>query len=1289
MSTAIIAAMRIFIPRYLGWRGDPEAPQSLSVVKIVSGLIAAWPLVGKRSLAHWRLLSSVVIGVFLASAVMAGTVIYFDSLRELALSSTLDKLTEDETNILVKASRGPTDSTEYDKVAGAMNFQFDQRVAGIVEDRIRGGKTSTFFVTSPGQEERAGEDNVRGYFAFLPRLMDHVTLLPGGRQPAEQALGGQPFELEVMVPEEAAELFGVGVGDRVSAVPFWDETVPYATVVISGLFQRDEPDNEIWHMERGVFNAATGASFKTLPFYISERSFMEVLGGAFRNMDSVYAWLLVVDAGTLNAGNSSETRASLALLSQRLSAQLHSYLQITSLDRALAEFDRRLFFSKVPMFVVLVLISVVILYYVVTLSSLLAEERRSDMALLRSRGASAMQVLAVFALEGATIAVLAIVVAPLLAAVVIGLLGYTPAFSDLSDSGRLPVVLSGGAFLMSAIGVVLSFAALMVPAAHAMRTGITQHRQQAARPSTQPFFQRYYLDVALLVLAVILFRQLEQQGSVVAADVFGRLTVDQILLAVPALVLVAFAVVLLRLFPLLIRFLSGDSPALVHMVVAATLLILVPTIAVRTIDGGTEGSWFAQIVLLASLGAAYWATDSDDRVLFKFTGIVLQAGLVVAVLFVGPTLPMEQVFVPILVSIVPAQALFFLLRALGQRAPVGVAMGLWQMARNPTHYARLSLLLILMAGLGIVAASFGGTLSRSFEERALYATGAPIRLDGVILNSSGETRALIDEYEEMEGVDEAAPAFRGSGTVLSSLFGEFYTMFAVDTRSFGDIAWFRPDFSERPMTELLDSLEHDGAPEGILLPEDSRSLGILVKADRPHPSVAARARLKDSNGRYFSVCLGTLDSTEWRTLEADLVRVQNCRGPGDKVEYPIQVTRNLESQENLQTVGVLQPVIGQLTDDGVYRLLPVPPLTLVSVAFDELDWRRQLGSGSVSIDEIHVKTLAGDLRIVEEFKNTDRWHVLLAAREAVFDVLRATDVSVSEGSGSATFVWTDGRPLTSRGIYHGPPISPLPVLASDRFADETGHRAGEEFRVSVAGHLLPVRLVDTVSYFPTLDIHNRLFLIADLSAVSGYTNLEATSGEIRPNEMWLSTEGNGLERTKLVERLEGHEPFPINAVRDRERALALSQVDPLVDAGWNALLFIAFAAVFILSGLGFLVHAYVSFRDRQVQFALLRTVGFSMRQLMTLVWLEQALVIVAGMSLGTWMGGRLGEIIMPFLAHDDRGSQVLPPFAMEVNWVTLSITYAAMALLFAVITMGVIWFIRRISLQRVLRLGEM
>ena len=199
----------------------------------------------------------------------------------------------------------------------------------------------------------------------------------------------------------------------------------------------------------------------------------------------------------------------------------------------------------------------------------------------------------------------------------------------------------------------------------------------------------------------------------------------------------------------------------------------------------------------------------------------------------------------------------------------------------------------------------------------------------------------------------------------------------------------------------------------------------------------------------------------------------------------------------------------------------------------------------------------------------------------------------------------------------------------------------------------------------------------------------ATVRELLPNEVWLSTAADGPERGELVATLEEVDGYSARSVTDRAKGLADSKVDPLVEAGWRALLFIAFSAVLILSCLGFLVHAYVSFSNRQLQFALLRTIGFSMKQLTTMVWLEQTLVVAAGMALGTWMGGRLGATIMPFLGHDDWGGQVLPPFAMEVNWGALLLTYAAMVVVFGVISLGLIWFIQRIQLQRILRLGEM
>jgi hypothetical protein len=1169
-------------------------------------LLSAWPMVAKRGLAHWRPLSAVVVGVVLASAIMAGTVIYFDSLREVALRKELRKHSPTDLDIVVSAGRGPTSRQEYQRVARRVTGEFESRVGWLLKNRIHGGKTATFFLTTPGNEQKAGQDNARAYFAFHPGLEEHITLLPGGRLPTEgrgesptpspQSLAPspQPLILEAIIPSDAAELFGVGVGDMLSAVPHWDDGTPYASVVISGVFEPKIPLNPplqrgtegdlplqrgsegdlslqrgsegdlslqrgkfpslpllergtegdlLWQLDSKVFQASTSGSFRTVPFYVSEQTFMDTLGGAFRQMDSTYGWFLDVDTDRLNAGNATGVRLDILTMRSRLLNDFISYRQITSLDAAIASFDQRLLFTKLQMFVVLIVIAVVVLFYVVSLSSLLVEQQRGEISLLRSRGASSAQVLAVFMLEGATIAILAVVVSPLLAAMIISFLGYVPAFSDLSGGARLPVSLTLGAYMMSALGGILSFAALMFPAVQASRIGVVRHKQESARPSRQPFFQRYYLDVILLVASLLLFRQLTEQGSAAATGLLGEVVVNQLLLAAPALTLVAAAMVLLRLFPLAMEMVS---------------------------------------------------------------------------------------------------------RLLSPGLPPGMVMGLWQMARNPTHYARLSLLLILMAGLGIFAASFGGTLDRSFRERVLYATGSDIRLEGLSLNFSGFTKPLTRSYETIPGVAGVSPALRAPGLDLSADSGSSFVLLAVDSASFADVAWARDDFAGRPMPELMRSLKHNYAPPGLPLPGNARAIGALLKADRPHPGVVVTARLRDSNGRHLNYTLGNLQSGNWGLLEIDLFESRDFRR----------------------------------------GLFPSPPLTLVSLTIHETNSQAGLQPGSILIDDIRSRRATGEVEIIEDFNDVRGWNVLRETPQAMPDVIQASDAS-ARGDGALVFNWTGGSALTERGIFPGPPLSPVPALASKSFMRATGHALGEEIEVSVGGRRLPVRLVDAVDFFPTLDTLNQSFLIADVSPVVSYGNMAGLFSELTPNEVWLSTSVNGAERTKLIERLRSGQPFRVGSIRDRDAELAASHADPLVKAGWRALLFIAFAAILALSSIGFLVHAYVSFRNRQVQFALMRTIGFSMKGLTVLILLEQALVVGVGMGLGTWMGGRLGATIMPFLGHDDRGAQVLPPFVIEVNWVNLALTYAAMAMVFGIITFSVIWAVRKMALSRVLRLGEM
>ena len=1111
-----------------------------------SRLISAWQLVFKRALAHWRLLSSVIIGVLMASTIMGGTVIYFDALRNLALESSLRNLTSDETNIVLKADRGPTNYDEFSRVQQIVDQSVDALVSPYVLGRTIAFKSSTFYVTESGQEPLAGSDNSRTYFGVIQGFEDKIALLPGGRMPAggEAPPRGSPPIIEAIVPAEAAEDFGVGVGGQLSAVPYWESETPHATVVVTGLFTPLDEDDEVWHLDRSVLRSATGPSFRTIPFYITGPAFMEVLGASFKDMDSTYGWLLQVDSETIDANNAEVALIDVETLQSRLLQRLNSFRQVTELDATLEDHSRRLLFSKVPMFVVLVLIAVVILYYVITLSAMLVEEQRGEVALLRSRGADRTQILAVFVLEGATLALLATLAGPLLAALVISLLGMTPAFSDLSGGSLLPVSISTNAYLMSGVGGLLSFAALMIPAYRATQISVTRHRLESARPAEAPVFQRYYIDVFLLVVGILLFRQLSQQGSVFAVEVFGEVAVNQLLLAAPAIILLAAAMVLLRLFPLVMTVLS---------------------------------------------------------------------------------------------------------RLLTNWLPAGLMLGMWQMARNPTHYARLSLLLILTAGLGILAASFGGTLQRNFDERILYSTGSDIRLQSVTAPRRGVTMPFVESYLEVEGVDGVVSAYRGSGFDLTSLFGASYNMFAVDSRKIGDVAWFRDDFAGEPVQDLLELLPHERSPAGLEFPNDLQSLSVMIRSDQRYEDARLLARIRDANGRHFPLFLGTLDSGDWQLM-----------------------TTGLETRDRF---------------GGPVRLSPQEPLTLVSLYIDQIRLTQPLPTGSLLVDYIEAVGADGNT-VLEEFDGSTEWHAFHATPDSVADAVRYSQAS-SEGSGnSLVFSWSEGDTFGSRGFYAGVPIEPLPVLASKSFLNQTDHRMGSTLTASVRGRRIRVEVVGEFDFFPTLNTLTDRWLIADLEAVSRQANLDGGFGEIFPNEAWLTLSPDISNREALRESLL-ETPFEANRLHDLELNQSESQADPLVQAGWRALLFIAFGAVLILSCMGFLVHAYVSFRNRALQFALLRTVGLSGRQLLSLVWLEQALVIVVGLALGSWMGARLSATVMPFLGHDEQGAQVLPPFQVDLNWTTLLSTYGAMGLFFAVIIFGVIVFVRRISLQRILRLGEM
>jgi len=307
--------------------------------------------------------------------------------------------------------------------------------------------------------------------------------------------------------------------------------------------------------------------------------------------------------------------------------------------------------------------------------------------------------------------------------------------------------------------------------------------------------------------------------------------------------------------------------------------------------------------------------------------------------------------------------------------------------------------------------------------------------------------------------------------------------------------------------------------------------------------------------------------------------------------------------------------------------------------------------------------------------------------EAFADTLeQARNATGTAISGVARMAWSSGVAGNLRGVAPGRIQPPIPALVSSSLLDTGNYALGDVIDLTVLQDSFSVRIAGVVTYFPTLDPENGPFLVTDVRTLARATSVGRSVDGLVPNEAWLGLE-QGVDRDAVMSGVRGV-PLRIGGVIDRSAELEATAVDPLVSAGWRALLAIAFITVLVVSAIGFIVHAQVTFRARQTELALLRATGLSMRQLLALVTLEQLLVIGAGIAIGAFMGARLGATIMPYLGTSGAGIRIAPPMILEIDWGLVAVTFGLVGAVFAAVIGVILVSVYRMSVHRVLRLGE-
>ena len=1049
----------------------------------------------------------------------------------------------------------------------------------------------------------------RANIATITNLAQHVTILEG-RFPNDEVLAGPRGPIiEALVGSPLAEGFKVHVGDVISLTPFLDEPI-WVSATIVGIAERTDPDDTYWLWgPSGLFVPVAPESPAQLGVMITPEAMFEGVAKAYPGTLAGFVWYTEVDSTGFDEWTAEETHFRIQDLDAALASALPGQLTSTGIGRLVDGFERRILLGSVPLLLLVATIVVTVLYFVSMMVSYLVRSRERDLALLKTRGISTPRMIRLYGVEGLVVTVIAVAVAPLLALAGIAAAGKLSHFESLTGGDFLPVEIGLAPFLV-AFGVgVLCLSIFVVPSVASAKAGLVLLKLRSSRPPAVPFFHRNYLDLAVMVVAGIVFWELHSRGDLVAGGLFEDVEVNETLLLAPVLLMVVVALLFSRFFPLVLKFISGESPVILHAIVAVTVVALVSGIIARDLLNDDSTAWIGSVAPVIAFAAAYVARYRTRRLWWRTWWLVIQVPLI-AVFFLVEPLDSSNVlmFPAIALSLaVPGQIAFILLRSYARVSPVWVSLALWRMARNPLQYTWLILLLVLVSGLATFAQTMRTTLDARDEARIQYEIAADAR---VSISVPVNTRALESDLAAIPGVGQVSPAYRARGS--GKLFGGSFDVFSVRSLEFGEISWYRDDFSDARLDDVMQALRPYAPPRPLVIPTGSTKIGVWAKLGESTPGLSIKFVVQDGYGTMRALPQGEVGS-DWTLVTSEL--------PADMLA----------------------------------------PLRLVAIQV--IPRKRLIGApNSVLLDDIHA-TIGGEglVEVLDDFEGVSRWQPMPTSFEESQSAIAATTDS-HQGVNAVKYSVSQQNRNAVPGIYQSPSGGPLPVVVSESFAETTEAEVGDLFILSMDERLVPMRIKDTVRLFPTMEKRESGFLVADFDQLLRHLGVRNPKRAGGPNEFFVSlspiTDADTRNRIHDMAR-------PGIEIRDRESISESFDLNPLVTAGWRAVTLVALAVVAFTALTGIVTYLLFFSDSNRGEIGVVRSLGLAHRQMIGLLALEHLLIAVVGMGLGTWSGLRMSSMMAPLVSLAESGGEVLPPIVVVIDWLTLSVFYIGVAATFA------------------------
>ncbi|MCH8910360.1 MAG: ABC transporter permease [Chloroflexi bacterium] len=550
-----------------------------------------------------------IVGVAVAVTCVAGTLTFLDNVSTGILAVSLDEKGSGALDVQLRGRLRPFVRESHIALTEQVHLESTLTLGEAAGPVYRGFRSPTFVPSILDPSDPL--DRRRGFFGSVHDFTDRIDIVEGTwPPPATETISTRV--VDVLIERSVALKYGLANGDEFAYSPP-SGNGGALSIRVAALFDRSEAGSPYWRVVDEGFSVA-GSSFELIPMFVTEGDFPALAENARQGGEASYFWLATVKPDRISAGHAGALVDRLDLLAARLSVRLSGFQMVTATDEAIAVFTRRNTIAAIPMKTIMLAISGIALVLVLLVGSHTSDLTRSDDATVAARGASRRQRLISTLAEAFIVSMAGTATGFAIGAFVMGPFGAAAVIGGLNFDFQMPGTWTVVASVLVGVAGAGMFAASSISSGSLLVTRLQRNRSNQTR---LPFFTRYYLDLVVVVVALVIAWQVSSGGIHIAEKSAGQGRPDQLALALPAIGVIGLGAVGVRMLPAVFALLAAALARMPSAIGKSTVFELgLKSLARRTSHQGKLvvmiAATAATAVLLSSFESTITSSNSDQ-----------------------------------------------------------------------------------------------------------------------------------------------------------------------------------------------------------------------------------------------------------------------------------------------------------------------------------------------------------------------------------------------------------------------------------------------------------------------------------------------------------------------------------------------------------------------------------------------------------------------------------------------------------------------------------------------------